>query len=319
MEQPPGFEADGPQASYVCKLRKSLYGLKQAGRTWNVKIDSALQKAGFVPIPADLCVYRHEQGHDFVIVSLYEYYEGEVRSIINTVVESLSRNPARRFMYVEQAFVQRWWREQNDTQRALAQRLVAAGQLEFVNGGWAMHDEASTHYVDMVDQTTLGHRYILQQFGVVPTVTWQIDPFGHSSTQAALFGPLSGMDGVFFARIDYEDRLRRSAARELEMVWRSSPSLGEKAQVFAGAFADGFGYGPPAGYCWEDGCGTAQIQDNKSAPGYNLDQFVDLFVQTAQSQADQTNGRNVMWTLGDDFEASHTAQQRWPSQLLALC
>ena len=71
MEQPPGFEADGPQASYVCKLRKSLYGLKQAGRTWNVKIDSALQKAGFVPVPADLCVYRHEQGHDFVIVSLY--------------------------------------------------------------------------------------------------------------------------------------------------------------------------------------------------------------------------------------------------------
>jgi hypothetical protein len=52
--------------------------------------------------------------------------------------------------------------------------LVRNGQLQFVNGGWCMHDEATTHYVDMVDQTTLGHRYITQQFGVQPTVTWQI-------------------------------------------------------------------------------------------------------------------------------------------------
>ena len=155
------------------------------------------------------------------------------------------------------------------------------------------------------DQTTLGHRYISQQFGVQPTTTWQIDPFGHSSTQAALFGQLSAIDGVFFARIDFQDKARRSAARELEMIWRASESLGSKAQVFAGAFAAGFGYGPPTGFCWDRGCRNPAIQNNKSLPGYNLDTFVDAFVATAQRQANETNGNNVMWTLGNDFEVSH--------------
>ena len=85
-----------------------------------------------------------------------------------------------------QAFFQMWWLEQNDEKRAVMQKLVAAGQFVFVNGGWCMHDEAATHYIAMIDQTTLGHRYLLEQFGPdrgVPTVAWQLDPFGHSATR----------------------------------------------------------------------------------------------------------------------------------------
>lgn len=51
-----------------------------------------------------------------------------------------------------------------------------------------MHDEAATHYIDMIDQTTLGHRYIKDQFNVTPRIGWQIDPFGHSAVQAYLLG-----------------------------------------------------------------------------------------------------------------------------------
>ena len=41
----------------------------------------------------------------------------------------------------------------------------------------------------MVDQTTRGHQFILKNFGAdaAPRATWQIDPFGHSNTQAASF------------------------------------------------------------------------------------------------------------------------------------
>jgi alpha-mannosidase len=51
-----------------------------------------------------------------------------------------------------------------------------------------MHDEAATHYIDMIDQTTLGHRFIKNEFGIIPRIGWQIDPFGHSAVQAYLLG-----------------------------------------------------------------------------------------------------------------------------------
>lgn len=56
------------------------------------------------------------------------------------------------------------------------------------NGGWCMHDEAATHYIDMIDQTTLGHRLIKENFNKVPRAGWQIDPFGHSAVQGYLLG-----------------------------------------------------------------------------------------------------------------------------------
>lgn len=51
-----------------------------------------------------------------------------------------------------------------------------------------MHDEAAAHYIDMIDQTTLGHWYIKRDFNVTPRIGWQIDPFGHSAVQAYLLG-----------------------------------------------------------------------------------------------------------------------------------
>ena len=64
--------------------------------------------------------------------------------------------------------------------------LVREGRLSFVNGGWVQHDEAAAHYVAMVDQTTRGHAFLRATFNYLPTVGWQIDPFGHSATQVLL-------------------------------------------------------------------------------------------------------------------------------------
>ena len=54
----------------------------------------------------------------------------------------------------------------------------------------------------------LGHkparcRFLQEEFGKVPTVGWQIDPFGHSATQASL-SALYGFDAQFFGRADYQ-------------------------------------------------------------------------------------------------------------------
>ena len=53
----------------------------------------------------------------------------------------------------------RWGREQSEAMRDIVRHLVASGRLDFVNGGWVQNDEAASHYVGMIDQTTRGHRW----------------------------------------------------------------------------------------------------------------------------------------------------------------
>ena len=92
------------------------------------------------------------------------------------MLQNLGDNADRTFSYVEQAFFQRWVEEASPAQNAAMAAAVASGQMVFLNGAWAMHDEASPSYVDMIDNTALGHRLIAEQFGVaaLPTATWQI-------------------------------------------------------------------------------------------------------------------------------------------------
>jgi hypothetical protein len=72
-----------------------------------------------------------------------EYYYGSrndiqravVQNILNSVVKELEFNPDRKFIYVEQAFFQRWYAEQSTVTQTKVKGLVASGQLEMINGG----------------------------------------------------------------------------------------------------------------------------------------------------------------------------------------
>ncbi|KAH9704345.1 hypothetical protein KPL70_011418 [Citrus sinensis] len=47
MQQPDGFIQRG-QEHMVCKLQRSIYGLKQASRSWNIRFDQAIKSLGFI-------------------------------------------------------------------------------------------------------------------------------------------------------------------------------------------------------------------------------------------------------------------------------
>ena len=168
-----------------------------------------------------------------------------------------------------------------------------------------MHDEASPLYTEMIDQTTRGHQFLRKNFGenAIPRGTWQIDPFGHSNSEAWLLGAEAGMESLFWGRTDYQDLdYRKSYAGHMknqwtEWVWQGSESLGKTAEVLAGELGGG-GYGAPIG--WDNDGGA--IQDNPSRHDYNLDSIVDNFIKSALSQANFTKGKHQMWPCGSDFQ-----------------
>lgn len=70
-------------------------------------------------------------------------------------------------------------------------------------------------------------RFLNDTFGKCgrPTVSWQIDPFGHSSEAAIEFAEM-GFEGLFVGRIDFEDFYKRFSTKSLETIWRPDPTLG---------------------------------------------------------------------------------------------
>lgn len=70
MVQPEGFHKGGPRT--VCKLKKAIYGLKQASRRWYKTINGFMLKLGFKPLVSDPCVYRkRSKTGKPIIISLY--------------------------------------------------------------------------------------------------------------------------------------------------------------------------------------------------------------------------------------------------------
>ncbi|KAM7483510.1 hypothetical protein LguiB_008093 [Lonicera macranthoides] len=167
--------------------------------------------------------------------------------------------------------------------------------------------QAAPHYIDMIDQTTLGHRFIKQQFNVTPRIGWQIDPFGHSAVQAYLLGAEVGFDSLFYGRIDYQDRAKRKNEKSLEVVWQGSKSLGSSAQIFAGAFPEN--YEPPSGFYFEVNDDSPIVQDDVNLFDYNVQERVNDFVAAALLQANITRTNHIMWTMGTDFKYQYA--QSW--------
>ncbi|KTG40307.1 hypothetical protein cypCar_00007611 [Cyprinus carpio] len=180
--------------------------------------------------------------------------------------------------------------------------MNSIGRLEFINGGWCMSDEATTHYSAVIDQMTLGLRFLNDTFGECgrPRVAWHIDPFGHAREHASIFAQM-GYDGFFFGRLDYQDKARRMKTKEMEMLWRASESLTPPlADLFTGVLPNG--YNPPEGFCWDQSCDDAPIRDDPDLEDYNVDEIVQKFLNASYRQAGFYKANHIIMTMGSDFQ-----------------
>jgi hypothetical protein len=70
MKQPKGFVVKRNK-ELVCKLKRSLYGLKKSPRMWYQKFDTYILSLKFVRRKDDHCIYSKEEGGCFIYVYLY--------------------------------------------------------------------------------------------------------------------------------------------------------------------------------------------------------------------------------------------------------
>jgi hypothetical protein len=70
VKQPPGYIKEGEEHK-VLKLDKALYGLRQAPRAWNIKLDRTLKSLGFEKSPLEHAIYKQGQGRDHLLVGIY--------------------------------------------------------------------------------------------------------------------------------------------------------------------------------------------------------------------------------------------------------
>ena len=66
MRQPEGFVTPGKE-QFVCRLKKSIYGLKQSPRCWNMVLDGFLKDIGFVQANSDPCIYITSGGEPLLL------------------------------------------------------------------------------------------------------------------------------------------------------------------------------------------------------------------------------------------------------------
>jgi hypothetical protein len=70
MKQLEGYAVKGKK-ELVCKLKKSLYGLKQSPRMWYQKFDTYMLGLGFTRSKEDHCVYSKLIGDHLIYLVLY--------------------------------------------------------------------------------------------------------------------------------------------------------------------------------------------------------------------------------------------------------
>ncbi|KAL4309169.1 hypothetical protein GQ457_01G021620 [Hibiscus cannabinus] len=94
MKQPEGFSSSDGE-NLVCKLNKSIYGLKQASRQWYLKFHEVISSFGFVENIMDQCIYHKASGSKICFMILYVddiLLATNDRGMLHEVKQFLSKN-----------------------------------------------------------------------------------------------------------------------------------------------------------------------------------------------------------------------------------
>ena len=100
MDQPEDFSIEGKE-HLACKLKKSIYGLKQASRQWYLKFNDTVTSFGFKENTVDRCIYLKISGSKFIFFILYVddiLLASSDLGILHEIKKFLSKNFEMKYM-----------------------------------------------------------------------------------------------------------------------------------------------------------------------------------------------------------------------------
>ena len=212
-----------------------------------------------------------------------------------------------KFTYVEMKYFSMWYTRQNQKMKDDVKMLIKSGRLEITMGGWVGSEESVANYDDIVANFVKGHGWIKQEFGeqAAPTVGWNIDPFGHTQANAAIYHDL-GFEALFFSRAGADELFQRFDPENHAslFLWRPlSKHFGNQKEILGGILDEREDYSHPVGFKVDERTDEdCVIQDDPTLSDYNIhNKMTILFNEAIEQINGQSNDENMMFTFGDDF------------------
>lgn len=148
-----------------------------------------------------------------------EYQSEVIDSILNSSIDTMTEQPDKKFTYCNVGFLANYLREHPDRLTNL-QKLVQKESMYIVNGGIAVHDNACSHYEDIITNYEHGRHLVKSWFGINTKIGWLIDPFGHSQTTTRIFKEL-GYSYYVLNRISTIQKANLAKSSDFLYKWRN--------------------------------------------------------------------------------------------------
>lgn len=248
------------------------------------------------------------------------YFADQTRHILDNMVEKLLKYPKMTFVWAESVFLSLWWKELDEKTRRDVRQLIKRRQLEIVGGGWVVTDEANCHYFSIIDQMIEGHRWLRDNIGVVPRISWSLDPFGYSSFHPYLYKRV-GFENAVILRVSGNMKSRLEEEKGLEFFWRQVWDRSNKTDVFTlmmpyMLYNIKHTCGPDPNVCLQFDFRQVfgEVSESKAEPIHsgNVDRQAKLLLGQYQKKAALFRHGVVLIPLGDDFR--YDRSEEWDQQ-----
>lgn len=155
----------------------------------------------------------------------------------------------------------------------------------------------------------LGQQFLQREFGIRPTVAWNLGSYGHSAAAQALFADM-GLEAQFFDRITVEQKSAREGNNSQTFIWEPfARHQGENKQILTHIFKKRSG--------WPEHFKVDMLGDDDpfimdpDLQGFNKELKTNQFINLCQEIADMSPSKeNIIVPFGDE-SAYLNAMTNW--------